>query len=469
MHIAVRWTYVVHRYVGIGLGLLMLMWCLSGMVMMYMPYPSLPQAARIAGLQPLDGGQCCVMPAGAAPSSFSVEMMHGRLLLTGGKKPVDLRTGQTVDGITPEDARATARRFAPGAATLETIDHDQWTVAGEFRRDRPLYKLSLNDGTGTQLYVSGTSGKVVQSVTAAQRFWNYLGAVPHWLYFTRLRADPPLWNQVVIWTSLVGSFLVATGLYIGIRQWRIARRKGRWSSHRGAKLWHHVPGLVFGVFLLSWVVSGLLSMNPWGLLEDDNAPDIGDLTGPPATFAQIGAALHAALNAERNAGVVSLEAAPLHGKLYLIATRRDGVRLRLDATERPVPLTPTDIAAIARAVVHDPAARPTRLPTGDDYYFARDGAAPGLPVLRWVAANGDRFYVDPVSGEPVVAFGAADRGYRWLFQGLHRLDFTAALRSRPAWDIVMLVLLAGASLVSATGVYLALRYLGRLTARRVDS
>lgn len=132
-------------------------------------------------------------------------------------------------------------------------------------------------------------------------------------------------------------------------------------------------------------------------------------------------------------------------------------------------LTGAEIAAIARATVHDAATRPTRLAEGDDYYFAHGGEAPGLPVWRLIAPDGDRYYVDPVSGMLVAKLGSADRFYRWLFQGLHRLDFTAALRVRPLWDIVMLALLLGASFIAATGTYLSLRYLGVVGTRRAHS
>jgi len=50
---------------------------------------------------------------------------------------------------------------------------------------------------------------------------------------------------------------------------------------------------------------------------------------------------------------------------------------------------------------------------------------------------------------------AGSRGYRWWFNGLHRLDFTAWLRARPFWDALMLVLLLGGIGVTATGAYLA--------------
>jgi len=48
---------------------------------------------------------------------------------------------------------------------------------------------------------------------------------------------------------------------------------------------------------------------------------------------------------------------------------------------------------------------------------------------------------------------------RWLFSGLHSLDFTSLLRLRPVWDVVMIALLLGATLVCATGTYIGARRL----------
>ena len=107
---------------------------------------------------------------------------------------------------------------------------------------------------------------MVHWTTATQRFWNWLGAIPHWLYFAELRSDVALWSEIVIWTSLLGTFLTAIGLYIGISQLRL-KSKGKLSPYRGWFYWHHMIGLVFGIVTLTWVVSGLVSMNPWGFLE----------------------------------------------------------------------------------------------------------------------------------------------------------------------------------------------------------
>jgi len=145
---------------------------------------------------------------------------------------------------------------------------------------RPLHRIEVGDAAGTELYVSSRNGEVVRDTTRSERLWNWLGSVPHWIYPTVLRQNPPLWSQVVIWTSLVGTFLAVTGIYLGIRQFG-RQRDGRWASpYRGFLYWHHVPGLIFGVFALSWVFSGLLSMNPWGLLETQGiSEDMDALSG----------------------------------------------------------------------------------------------------------------------------------------------------------------------------------------------
>ena len=46
-----RGTVIVHRYLGVFGGLLMLMWFLSGIVMVYVPYPRTSEAERVRTLQ----------------------------------------------------------------------------------------------------------------------------------------------------------------------------------------------------------------------------------------------------------------------------------------------------------------------------------------------------------------------------------------------------------------------------------
>jgi uncharacterized iron-regulated membrane protein len=36
----IRYLFALHRWMGVTLGLLMLLWCLTGIVMIWQPYPS---------------------------------------------------------------------------------------------------------------------------------------------------------------------------------------------------------------------------------------------------------------------------------------------------------------------------------------------------------------------------------------------------------------------------------------------
>jgi hypothetical protein len=40
---------------------------------------------------------------------------------------------------------------------------------------------------------------------------------------------------------------------------------------------------------------------------------------------------------------------------------------------------------------------------------------------------------------------------------LHRIDFTASMRARPTWDIIMLTLMLGGLALTVTGFYLAVQ------------
>ena len=44
--------------------------------------------------------------------------------------------------------------------------------------------------------------------------------------------------------------------------------------------------------------------------------------------------------------------------------------------------------------------------------------------------DGERFYLDGVSGELAFSVDRERRWWRWVFYALHRGDFTALLRSR---------------------------------------
>ena len=68
----------------------------------------------------------------------------------------------------------------------------------------------------------GVTGDVELRTSRAERFWGYLGPVFHWVYFTPLRVNGPLWTQFIIWSSLIGCVMCITGIVWGL--WRFSPR-----------------------------------------------------------------------------------------------------------------------------------------------------------------------------------------------------------------------------------------------------
>ncbi|HEY2678297.1 MAG TPA: PepSY domain-containing protein [Steroidobacteraceae bacterium] len=469
-----RLVLLLHRYLGIAVGVLMLMWCLSGIVMMYESYPSLDEGARLKHLEPIDWSGCCKLPPPAvldtqSVSQIQVEMLAGHPVLTFGRgstfRSIDMLTGSLLGGVSTAQAMSAAVRFGPaGPSLLGLIDHDQWTVGGEYESQRPLYRFAAGDEARSDIYVSGITGRVVQITTAHQRFWNWIGSVPHWLYFTQLRRHAVLWSQVVIYTSLLGCFLVGVGLYLGAYQLAVQPR-GSWSPYGGFNRWHHLVGLIFGIFALSWVLSGLLSMNPWGWLEGAGAQaENSRLRGTVQPDATALTTVLRALSDARPTDIVSIKGAPMGGRLYFIATMASGERRRLDAAGLPAPLTGADLMFVAKILDSSGASSAPQLMTeNDDFYFNHHSAAVALPVYRVVdGVSGTRYYLDPVSGMILAKIDRSAQAYRWLHEGMHRLDFAAALRDRPQWDLIMLLLMTGVTAVCGTGAYLGCRHVARL-------
>src|SRR5580698_2746565 len=93
---------VLHRWLGIGFCLLFAMWFASGIVMHFVPFPSLAEAARFAGLLPIDMSQVRHDPNEAVAASDVRETQRVRLLqradgpvyiATGASKLVALHAG----------------------------------------------------------------------------------------------------------------------------------------------------------------------------------------------------------------------------------------------------------------------------------------------------------------------------------------------------------------------------------------
>ncbi|HKQ16462.1 MAG TPA: hypothetical protein VJT80_23800 [Steroidobacteraceae bacterium] len=421
------WLYIVHRWLGIFACLLFVGWFVSGLVMSYVGYPEAQPARRYQALQPIDWTRVRLDPNGLLsylrlrryPREVRLEMLFGEPVYRvidwdGSRTTVSAQSGERAGATEPEQAVTIAETYAHARGELQaTISRDQWTVSGGFNVWRPLHRIAMDDAAGTEVYVSAKTGEVVLATTRAQRSWNWLGAIPHWIYFTPLRANQQLWRQVVMWASAPGILLAVTGIWIGILRLR--------TQYRGWKNWHQWSGI-----------------------------DGADL---PIDFAQL---VH---QSARTVRFFHVDGMPI-AALVLV----DGTERLVDArTGARVALTDDRlIQAAHRLMPESKVLEHRRIEAYDSYWYAHHDHPP-LPVLR-VAFDDPQhtwYYIDPATGLVLDLLDDGGRRWRWWFNALHRLDFRWLVQDRVVWHATVWVLCLAGLITSASGTVIGWRRLRR--------
>jgi len=487
-----RTAIFLHRWMGVALSLIFMLWFLSGIVMMYWSFPSVNAKDRLEHLPVLDPATIKVPPLEAyrvllserAPSQVRLNSFDGRPVYrfrTGrDERLVYADTGLEQVQVSQEMLRRIAADWTgpnAGQATEAPVtEPDQWTVQGQLRNLRPLWKYSFPDGQ--QVYVSGINGEVVQYTTTRSRLWAYLGAIPHWLYFTPLRVHQKAWSNVVIWTSGIGTVSTLLGIAIALWMYSPSKRyrySGEPSSipYQGQKRWHMIFGLLFGVLACTWAFSGMLSMDPFptntggptrptGLARVANALRGGRFELAAFSQRQPSEALRAA----GDFGAREVELATVTDEPMYVATSAAGTSLFIPLKDAP--FTDFGQARVAEAIRRATASTPLdiRLMTEyDAYYLDRHGEKP-LPVLLVTEKGSDaaRYYVDPKTARVVGNYSSARWVNRWLYHGLHSLDFPWLYKYRPLWDIVVITLMLGCTALCVTSLILTWQVLQRKVA-----
>jgi len=449
-----------HRWLGIAGCLLFILWFASGVVMMYARMPTLTLDEQLARLPLLDLSTATVSPhqaasaAGVSVDRLRIGMHDGqpayRLFAAGRWTTVSASDGRVLQALTADQALRIAQRFLPEhARTMQydtfLDDADQWTFS--VRALMPMHRVTVGDEADTWLYVSDQTGEPVMKSTSQQRVWGFLGAVLHWIYFTPLRRQAALWNDVIVWSSIAGCILCLSGLTWGL--WRYSPRRlfrlknaRTYSPYAGLMWWHHYAGLFFGLVTFTWILSGLLSMTPWDWTPSTaptraqrEAMQGGSLHMAAMSLDRLRAALEV-LN--RSFSVKELEVGQLAGEPFAMAYEPGSLAERarwdspyfslaaqpkrllawlVDATHGPFSRF-SDEAIMAAGMAAMPAAAVEEaawLTAYDSYYYDRHGARP-LPVLRIRFADADRtwLYLDPHSGAVVQHLQPRSRLNRWL-------------------------------------------------------
>ena len=480
---AKRWTYLVHRWLGIGGCLLMLLWFVSGMVMLFIGYPKLTPGERLAALPVLGDARdlqgLSVLPAvvQAEPEVVALTTLRGEpayVVRNGSNVGAwSAVTGQALLPVSAQRAEASAAQFAGGQAFVGAtrVDEDRWTHSRALDAHRPLYRVEVGGAQPGDVYVSSHTGEVVQDAPHMQQRWNYVGAWLHWLYFLRMQSVDPVWTWVVIALSALCTVAAISGIVVGVWRWRF---RGHYRT--GAKTpyvepwmrWHHLIGLVAAAFVFTWIFSGLMSMNPLGVFSSTReAIDSGRYRGGAvAVDGMLGEpAVLLATAGARNFRPVEIQWRRIGGELFAVLLDGQRETRIVSGSDGHLQVARLLLAAWlqqkVRALSDAPMQRYWVQLAADAYFYPRaPEAMNGAAVRRFPVAVADfgdaeatRVYLDLATGDPLLTMGRRERVGRWLFYFLHSWDLPAMLRQDTARLAVLLLLsLAGAALCATATV-----------------
>ena len=473
---AVRQLAWFHRWLGVATCLIFALWFASGAVLLFVPFPSLPRGAQMSLQAPVDltavavtPGQAMALAGGKATALRLIQRGdHPAYVVDTGQAltAIDARTGWVLPLVTADEARrVSARASGQPVAIGDAFDYDQWVVHNRFDPLRPFYRLDIGDSIGMQLYLSARTGELVQRTSRVDRAWNWVGAVLHWAYFTPLRSSFTAWDRTVWVLSFIAMLVAVAGTILGVIRTVAAQRqrKGSLSFYRLKWMrWHHILGLFASVFVLTWILSGWLSMDHGRLFSRGQAT-------PAQLAAYHGRPLAAAVQALDLSTLRTLSPAAeisfdvIGGELVVVASGQNGATLVYNAVGSIV--TPAALTALAsRGVMAAwPMARAPdvgHVAASDVYALAEGWPAstekftPGYPHTPSV-------YIDGSSGRLLTVMDESRAAYAWIYYALHTFNFPG-LTTRPVLrDVLVMVPLMLGLAFSLTGVVIGVRRVGK--------
>lgn len=433
---------MVHRRLGLVLGPAVLLWFLSGVVLLWVPYPSLTEGEWFSMAGALSTRECCVSFPSLVKKLERPDGIESLRLRMVGDRPVVVAqslNGSLVavsadrDGVlapfTQEGIERIVQPFAAGRTIneVELIDHDVWTVHQRFDPYRPLWKVQLSGEQEPVLYVSSVTGDVVQDTTAEERRWNLVGAVIHWWYWPSLRRHWAWWDRLVWWLSGVGTVMVFAGSLILSRDCMQRGWRGGLAEGRQVHRW---LGVITGISACCWMASGWLSMDHGRWFSDGkvNAEDRERFMGGRLTVRD--ARDHPDFSTLMvNGTVKEIRLTKLAGVVLVIARTSPATQVVLTAPSQAE--APSDavsdevVTAAARSLLGgDDALTISKRGGNASSSCSATGNDAELPFLQ-VETSGHEsrgVLVDGRIGAAMERLDSSRRLYHQLFDSLHRWD-----------------------------------------------
>ncbi|MCR6632871.1 MAG: PepSY domain-containing protein [Magnetospirillum sp.] len=292
-----RLLFKIHRWAGVALALVMVLWLASGLVIVYagsLPASRGEQLAHGQTLAPEEGwlslGEAWQRSAEARKiRNGGTAVLEGRLTRVDGQPvwQVEDERGQrfalsAIDGAVLNFSGPQAERIAQAwlgqsadVAQVRFVDtQPAYSSLRNYTALKPFHRVAVDDGAGTEVLVSARSGDVLQ---VANRWERGLFLAGNWLHMFRFLDGLGLEDSrrdVLTWAGGLAFAAGLSGLIVGWLVWRpgwggrATYSQGRTQPYRAFWFrWHFWSGLIGGTVAVLWAFSGYLVNNPFQLFS----------------------------------------------------------------------------------------------------------------------------------------------------------------------------------------------------------
>lgn len=474
-----RLFYSLHRFFGFIICLFLSMWLITGLVIVYHPFPNVTSEQMYANQEAIHledqsiniADSIARITANEKVKKITLEQFQGQAIYniktdkrshqlssdtTRAEKCIDLNSIQNI-----------ANKWSQGSISrIDTlVERDVWIMYNRYMKELPIYKVYFDDKEKHQLYIASKTGEVQQFTSFSERVWAYLGAIPHKLYIPALRKDTRVWANTVTVLSLISLFVGLTGFLVGIDACvRRYRNKKRIQSpyKRKAYRWHHILGIIFSFFIITWSISGALSLKkvPQWMTKTHHPIPMG-IKGKAISFDKY--ILDHKDILRQYDDVKQIEWSYFQGRPIYSVVIGDQ-QISIDASTSVIQELNLTTVDIEKVINHNHGEVDFVLETISEYenYYMPWTRSLALPAYKVTVADPDHsiYYINPKNGD--YKYVNDNRKVRkWLFYGLHYFHIKWLVDRPILWTLTIWILALGCIGVSLTGVWLGGRYYKR--------
>lgn len=471
----------LHRITGTVIALFFAMWFITGLVLLYHPYPRLSDAQINGHYEALPDSlpaiETLLTQQKDTLQALSIRQFQGQTL-------ADITTADTtyticadstkqVMPVTSETIKSIAQQWVDALVMkIDTLhERQQWVLYSRYEKNLPIYRFFFDDAEKHQLYIDSRTAEVLQFTDRHSRFWAWAGAIPHKFYFPMIRKNVDVWETTITIGGLICLLAALSGMYVGIDALlRHRRNKKRWGSpyKKWTYKWHHIAGLIFGIFLVGWGLSGMMAMQripKWLVpMEGDYFFKESKMWSSSKMLPIEKYILDYRLLSTKYHDLKQVTWSRI-GDIPIYRIINGEEKICINASDSQIEELTIPVSVIEKAVRKmngkDTPFTIRQMDEYDEYYLSRTHSLP-LPVYKVDIGNADKttYYINPHNGDTKY-LTQNKRAKKWVFSGIHYLNIKWLVEHPVIWTILIWTLCLGGAFVSLTGVFLGIRFLRR--------